>query len=368
MTTTGSTDLRRYLGHLALFLLPVAILVVAEQVALHRGWLTFRVWEQLVILPATIHPAPPFPGPFYPRQTLTRSEQGDLGFHTPLAASRQVTWKTDRYGYRNEDTAIPPTVVVVGDSMIAGSSLDQSEILSTRLEQELGVPVVNLAPTSVRAFFSETRFFDHKPSAVLFGISERQLEQTRSCEGPPPSPSEHVGDGALDWLAAEWWVARDRQKKEPFRHWAESRLYNLRLTSFVGRDRRTLFHRGDSVHTTDPALIDQGTRNLASCGALLVANGIAYLPFIVPDKETIYWDLLPSHKKSGNYRRALDGLKAARLPLIDLDAAFSAERQRSPEPLYPRDESHWSPRAVSLTSRILAEALNRMGVLAPAPR
>ena len=361
-------DLRRYLGRLVLFLLPVAVLAVAEQVALIQGWLTFRVWEQLAIMPPGIHPNPPFPGPFYPKQTVTRSEEGDLGHHTPLAAQRRVTWTTDRYGYRNEDATVPATVVVLGDSMVAGSSLDQSEILSARLAQDLGVPVVNLAPADAHAILSQKRFVDHRPQAVVLGISERLLEQAASCEGPPPRPSDDLGEGVLDRLSVWWWVTRDRQKKQPFLEWAESRLYHLRITSFVGRDGRTLFNRGDGVHTANPALIDQGTQNLVSCGNLLAGIGIAYLPFIVPDKETIYWELLPSGKKSDAYRHALDRLKAAGLPTVDLDALFSVERERSLEPLYPRDESHWSARAVALASRELAEALHRLGVIDPTPR
>jgi hypothetical protein len=368
MTHPPPADLRRFLARLTMFCLPVFGLLVAEQVALIRGWLTFRAWEQLVVLPAATHPDPPFPGPFYPRQTVRRTEQGDLGFRTPLAAYRKVTWQTDRYGYRNQDSADPPTVVVIGDSMIAGASLDQSEMLSSVLARELGVPVINLAPADVATLLGQSRFFDHRPKLVIQGMTERVLERSRSCEPPPPRPLDYVADSALDRLATAWWVARDRQLKQPFFHWAQNRLLGLRITSSLGRDRRTLFHRGDGVHKVDLAMIDQGVRNLARCHALLAANGIAYLPFVVPDKETVYWDLLPSGRKPAGYQRALAGLARAGLPTVDLEARFAAERQQSPEPLYPPDESHWSPRAVAMTGRLLVEAIQGLGYLGTPPR
>jgi alginate O-acetyltransferase complex protein AlgJ len=362
MITKTSTELRRFLGRLAAFLLPLAGLVVAEQATFCRGWWTFRMWEQLVALSPNIHPAPPFPGPFYPRQAVTRSEQGDLGFHTPLAARRTVTWQTDRFGYRNPDSDLPPVVVIVGDSMIAGSSLDQSEILSTQLAHELGVRVVNLAPASVPAVLLQDRFLRHKPKVVIEGMAERTLEVQRSCAGTPPQ-AVHFGTGMLDELAIGWWVTRDRQMKEPFLSWAKSRWQNKHLPSVLGRDGRTLFSRGDKAHAVVLDLIGQGTQALSPCRVWLAGLGIAYMPLIIPDKETIYWDLLPSAKKPATYQRALAGLAAARLPVIDLDAAFTAERPRASAPLYPHDETHWSARAVTLTSHLLAARLKAMGVL-----
>jgi alginate O-acetyltransferase complex protein AlgJ len=368
MTTPTSTDLRRFLGRLALFLLPVAGLAVIEQIALRHGWLTFRVWEQLVALPPAVHPDPPFPGPFYPRQTVTRTEQGDLGFHTDLATRRRVTWQTDRYGYRNEDSDVPPTVVIVGDSMIAGSSLDQSQLLSTLLTRELGVRVVNLAPASVPAVFAEHRFLEHRPKLVLEGMVERHImEKDHSCEAPLPQPKEYSDEGAFNQLALWWWVTSDRQMKRPLLRWAKSNLSGGRIISSLGRDRRTLFHRGDKVHNANLATLGPGAQNLARCRDLLAAKGIAYLPFIIPDKETIYWELLPSGKKPATYRRVLESLARAGLPVVDLEAAFSADRQRTAEPLYPYDESHWSPRTVALASRVLADTLKGMGVLDSVP-
>lgn len=64
--------------------------------------------------------------------------------------------------------------------------------LSARLARDLGLPVINLAPASVHAVFSQMRFFDHRPRVVVQGITERQIERA-----PPRStnagPSTSLG-------------------------------------------------------------------------------------------------------------------------------------------------------------------------------
>ena len=88
---------------------------------------TFRSWEAVIPFLLT------FDGGFYPNQAIEMTEVGDLAKGTEFAVPKQITFVTDAYGYRNFAKEVAHyDIVVVGDSMTAGSSLTLSVSFLTR--------------------------------------------------------------------------------------------------------------------------------------------------------------------------------------------------------------------------------------------
>jgi hypothetical protein len=52
---------------------------------------------------------------------ITKIEEEDLAAYTRFAYKRKVTWITDRYGYRKQNTNRDKyKIVIIGDSMTVG--------------------------------------------------------------------------------------------------------------------------------------------------------------------------------------------------------------------------------------------------------
>src|SRR5262249_32626914 len=104
--------------------------------------LTFRAWEA-----ATRYHAPCAPFRANIRYE-NDSSYGDLAAMGNLRQYRQYRrekFSTDAFGFRRNSNRSPAATydVVVGDSMIVGSGVNDEETLSARLEQHLGVGVYN---------------------------------------------------------------------------------------------------------------------------------------------------------------------------------------------------------------------------------
>ncbi|TAN85166.1 MAG: hypothetical protein EPN14_01380 [Gallionella sp.] len=122
-------EMRRVAGKGAL-LLPFLLLLLAELFVLPIDFFTFRVWEAALAEPYR------YPGPFYPNLHVRKErEYGDryrLDSRSRVEA-KPVEWFTDAYGWRNRpeiEQQDKYDVVVLGDSNIVGSFLDQGDVLA----------------------------------------------------------------------------------------------------------------------------------------------------------------------------------------------------------------------------------------------
>lgn len=103
----------------------------------------------------------------------------------------------------------------------------------------------------------------------------------------------------------------------------------------------------------------------------LAARGIRLLLVIAPNKETIYPELLARRATgaevlvSAQTRQLLNDLDESGVDVVDLCAAYCAAKQdpaaTSDEPLYLRQDTHWSPRGVELAARTVAQRLFDLG-------
>ena len=175
--TTGA-HLQRFAMRLGILLLPFVVGAALSIFALPLDVFTFRVWEAI-----SAHTPQWFEGPFYPNVTITTSEVGDLGRRTDAAIRKDVTWQTDEYGYRFAGRLEVGGIVIVGDSMTAGSSLTQQDVFSEQLSTALDRTVYPYAPVlDPRSLMAEPRFRDSPPRS---SSSNSQSGRSHFCKPLP---------------------------------------------------------------------------------------------------------------------------------------------------------------------------------------
>lgn len=85
----------------------------------------------------------------YPPNAIVRMRMpyGDLQPLTaePIAVPRDVEYRIDGYGFRNDADYNGERYVLVGDSFIAGSGNTQTDLLSSHLRRDYALPAYNLA-------------------------------------------------------------------------------------------------------------------------------------------------------------------------------------------------------------------------------
>jgi alginate O-acetyltransferase complex protein AlgJ len=137
-------------------------------------------------------------------------------------------------------------------------------------------------------------------------------------------------------------------------------LRSLTVGAFWG-EAAARVSRATDPKTADPLpCILDFTRQLQSADIQLL-----FVP--VPAKASVYPEMLPLDPPLTTTPR-LDVaqqdfyhlLEEHAVTVVDLLPAFLAERDRQPEPLYCRQDTHWSPRGAQLAARLIAERVRKL--------
>ena len=143
---------------------PFAALLALELFVLPIDFFTFRAWEALVTKYER-----PADGIFYPDRHLIKDEHGDAqGFRDP--ETRRVEWFTDRYGFRQRPVSPEPDrydIVIVGDSNIVGSHLDQKDTIAEVLASKCRCLAYSYGGEFKRQLFQDPRFKRSPPRAIV---------------------------------------------------------------------------------------------------------------------------------------------------------------------------------------------------------
>lgn len=225
-------EIYKTIRNLALFAVPFLVWQTTEIFLLPIDAFTFRAWEALGV--AQLH----LPGPFYPNQDLNKFSAGDQEGKTPI---KWVRFITDKYGFRNRTVVPEPRrydIVVIGDSNIVGSHIDQENIISEVLAKKCNCSVYNYAyglPRNILAFLNDPRFIKAPPKYVIFemrpgDVKSKVLEDIPKCKVSKLSWDNYACRN-LTWLNSiysnlplSWQINIDRLHKQPLFHFAKSRL------------------------------------------------------------------------------------------------------------------------------------------------
>lgn len=377
--------MKRFFAKLILFFLPFLGITLVELYVLPIDFSTFRLWEAL-----RVHSLRSIlPGYFYPNLTVTKVETGDLAPHSPYATKREVTWVTDRLGYRNADR--PGThyrVVVIGDSNVAGSGLTQADILSEVLARKLGAPVYAITPASINTFLKDLRFQERPPEVVVIASIEREIPYLRRAKKELVTRPWH--ERAVSYLefrikanpvVQAVAVPIDRVLKANLLHYTRAALrrgvtgWCTRFRPLTGRATGTgasdydeplrrgslLFLQGPEANRDVPAeKFEETVRVLRSYGDVLATRNIRFIFLPIPNKENIYYDLLPVRIRPAFLRHLIPALNGAGVETVDTQTAFDEARKVGVLVFQP-DDTHWNANGVRISADLLA------GKIGPGP-
>jgi hypothetical protein len=360
-----SYSIKLLLFKLTIFVLPFVLFLLLDAFLLPPTLFTFRAWEALKV--GTFYPT--LTGPFYPNQFVDATEQGELAPYTPYAVPKQNVWITDAYGYRNLPTQQRADVLLLGDSFSAGVKLDQRELLSVVLGTQIGQPVYNMAPapgdfTLMDNFLATDRLRKSPPKLVILQRNEGFLHLMQ-----PINPADiafirmvHQRAARLPQGSALNAVAIgiDRFQKRNWYHWVTSKLDRTIQPREMILHGNELFMFGDTINKPTPeGEIDRLTRVVISYRDTLQKMGIAFVFVPTPNKENIYYQLLPSQQKPVLLTRLTERLRAANVPVVDLQTPFDSAHAAGVR-LYPRDDNHWSPQAVRIAAGKVQQVIQPM--------
>ena len=369
----------RFLRKLALFLAPFVIVQLAETILFPIDAFTFRCWEALAV---TAHPwsfllAPPF----YPNRRLEKVETGGLGHRTRFDEKSLAIWQTDAWGFRNGPGAGGRyDVVLVGDSFAVGTGVSQEDTLAAQLLRIANLRTYAYAPASLPAFLREERFRTVPRPIVIYQFAETALSRfivasgpLASVEGADAARADYTPSAASP-ISTSIAVAVDRSGKGALllsyrarlREWITAGVScavggdpeNVEaLGPILGSDGETLFLFGRNENREHPAEVaNLAVEKLVQFDRAMKESGFDFLLLPVPNKENIYYDLLPGRRRPDLLDQIIEGVRLEGVAVIDLQPPLRAARA-SGVLTYHRDDIHWNAQGVVLAAQALAERL-----------
>ncbi len=287
--------------------------------------------------------------PFYPDHRIFMKSEGDLCANSKYAVEKEELWITDHLGYRNNDYIYDPDVLIIGDSFILGTSITQDSILANLLKSKLpgNLKVYSLAPATFNDFVSllKSDAFS-KPKMVIFSLGEREI--------PPSLDLKNIEDIYVNSKVTE---NINKMKRLYAINFIRSRLFpktDKGVQSEV--DKNMFFLNGknqwDSLDKIDSVLNAIGTYKLF-CDSV----GIDLLVMPLPNKETVYYEMVPFAEQP-NYLFVLDDeLRKREISSFNTLSVFNEYRQKNPGMIYHLDDTHWNGTGVNLVAEEIAKEI-----------
>lgn len=346
---------KKLLFKLTMLLLPFLIWPLIEVFVLPINFFTFRVWETLVVNKMRI-----LSGPFYPNMYIKMEEEGELAPRTEFAEKRLVEWYTDEWGYRNRDTK--HDILLIGDSNVTGVKLTQEETLSEVLERKTGREVYSFAPGTVNRFLATDRLHENPPKVVVVASIERRIPELPAvgANGLNSQLRNFTGEiiNASPFLNALV-VSTDRATKLALyqytlgninRQLGSKGYYNYQNEFFLeGEYANREFTEEEIQHFAD---VLEGYKKV------IEEKGYKFLFLPIPNKENIYYELLPSKKKPTMLPRLMAELEKRNVAFIDTQTPFEHLYHAKGIELYPVDDAHWNEVAVETAADLVARRLS----------
>lgn len=282
---------------------------------------------------------------------------GDLGAMTTDAAvprtSREVTFRTDGAGYRNNANRVPGDVLLVGDSFIQGSGNTQADTLSSVLLKDQGVASYSVgAPGDLFDYAVRAQAFgaEHDGKIFLFLFEGNDFDRYKGKVRP----------------VLERYVRLMRSTDI-------GKFFRLQMARLKGageaanvevlpmENRRVAFYA---------PYIEETRRTECKAGELFLPllkslHGVVDGVFFIPTKYRVYAPQLlvdnPETLPNANWDFLADACRQADIPCYNLTEPMRAEArilwdERS-ELLWWPDDTHWNRNGVAVAARAVADVL-----------
>lgn len=346
--------MNKFLKKLICFILiPISILWIVEIFCLPINYFSHRNWEAM-LLQSKI----PIYGPCFPNVDIQSVEQGDLAYRTEFAIDKKVIWKTDKLGFRNEKVMSEPDVLVIGDSFIAGSSLSQEQTFTDELSKVFQgkFKIYNFAPSS---FSYWVRLMDQgtikKPKYVIFSIVERNI--------PELYVNTKINYGSyrerVKCKIREIGLAPIIERLTRFYSlkWMTSRIRNNKGIGIQSEiNKKMFFLQGKSVEGRNEDDVQKTVEAIVSYKKYCDSIGVKFLFLPMPNKETVYYDLVPLSRQPDFLFKVNFLLDQKGIPTINTLAIYNKSKQ-SDKFLYQLDDTHWNNYGVCVVAEAVKSRL-----------
>ncbi|MBF0441209.1 MAG: hypothetical protein HQK54_04835 [Oligoflexales bacterium] len=352
------SEFRKLFFKLCIVAFPAFFMVTAELFFLPPTFFTFRCWEALMVKGRR----PGLDSWFYPLQKVeTWDERGDLGRTTPHSVPKHVVWLTDKYGMRNtpRDDLSSLDLFIVGDSNGVGSSVSQNDILSEVMTRSHNIQSYIYGPALFPEYYSDGRYEKVRPPYVAYVKVERDIPSITPIEGSIPVTAYAKPQYPLSLL-----VLIDKFQNLNIINYLKARFQDGRWKpkkpdpEYAMRKEMT-FYGGDGAEIPpDDKLIDRVTDALLTYKKSAKERNQKFIFIPVPNKETIYYEQLPSKRESKFLEKLISGLQDRGVLVIDTLALFKKHKSFHPEELlYELDDTHWNAKGTRLTADRLNELI-----------
>lgn len=319
---------------------------------------------------------PALKGFFYPEVKIVKYEAANMmDMYRGRNVRRTNEWQTDRYGYRKKEPyRFPIEIALVGDSNMAGSGLTQTELFSEVLENAIKRGAYPLAPAGMESVFLMPLFKKNPPKIVVASFIERNLSTFHPYQIPFRRPGfaawERMNTAVSEILLAQpffrslgIFVDRSFYKKTLAQYW-KGRFFGGRPDLFISginSELPMIFFQGSAANEPiSEAELQSTVRTFKSYEEACRQAGIRFIFMPIPNKETIYYDILPGQLKSNRLQRLFTRLRAEGVEVVDLESAYLNFKEAQPEVLlYEPEDVHWNAQGVRLAVEILQKYLSQ---------
>lgn len=394
-----------FIAPIAIFLIYNAYQNLATPITSH----SFRIWEALSVFKPTYL----LNSPFYPNMTASMIEEGDLAHGGKWLILKDVTWFTDSYGYRKSETGKNPKIVIIGDSFTVGTGLTQSDTITESLQQKTKLDVYPYAPQNINNYLQEERFQKNKPKVVIFESAEKLVHHIPGIIDPPKKPvfQELILPFNKNNYLLKTAVISDRLEKSNFTNTMITKVNNMLITFIITQANRLKTKpkttpSTDSIQVIPPSEIpppltitpDMSKEDVMRITGLNIAKddsmvfnrqseeyfvpvsdtdikdtadkiiayrdlfnsmGVEFIFLPIPNKETIYYNLVRGGSKQDFLERLISRLKQNRVRVIDTMTAFKMSKEQNPNQLlYLSDDGHWNKLGVDITTNLVKQEID----------
>ncbi|TXK33773.1 hypothetical protein FVR03_18685 [Pontibacter qinzhouensis] len=345
-----NTGVKRLLLKLTLLALPFVAYPFIEAAVLPIDTFTFRVWETISVNSMQL-----MPGPFYPNMHVKMVEEGELAPRTPFAEKKQVEWITDAYGYRNRDTKCD--VLLIGDSNITGAKLTQDETLANVLEKHLQKNVYSFAPATINRFLATERLINRPPEMVIVSSIERRIPHLPAVGANGFNSRLRAHSGELiksSPLLTTLFVTADRFSKVMLYHKTKADLERKYGSKKYIQYNNEFFLEGEYANRRfSDEQISRIADVIEGYKKVLKEKNIRFMFMPIPNKENIYYKMLPESNKPDFLPRLMAELEARKVEVVNLQPAFEYLHNEKQLALYPSDDAHWNEFAVAQAAELI---------------
>jgi hypothetical protein len=319
---------------IAIFTLAFCYIVIPKNVFFYRPW------EALAFSKKTDF------SPFYPNSNLQMYSVGDLCHHTKNAIIKNEDWITDELGFRNNHLIKNADILFIGDSFIAGSGLTQDNTICNQItKRDQSLKVYNMAPSTFTEFDMLLKIGKiNKPKEIIFSIVERCL----------PEKIQYFSSNKKSSILKNITHSISRNvytvevlKMYPLK-WLKARCNKtIGMGIKSKKDSKMFFLNGNHQSHVEKDLSYTANTIIAYkkyCDSLNIK--FIFLP--MPDKETVYYELVPFQSQPKYLLTLISLLKNAGVNCINTIEIYNNYRKANSELLYHFDDTHWNQNGTAL--------------------